>query len=643
MIEEGAMERLDAHGLLLCLNPIPLEADAGQQAKRINGKGMLPSMNGSTPTSGNIETFALELVRLIRDSAIYPGQHLSLQTTAAKVVASAPLDSTRSLTMGVTPAEVVLGGQFIGGKVARLASLLHTRKILLVFWTKDVKSEDVLLFARLLSTPKLEGAELRRKLHAEGVYSIDFEPLEIHEIHGKIEEPGREVVRNPNERRRQAWMLLMDRNTSTEEVASALAGEHFLEEAQTAWSDLGYGDSEGFTTLILNLGKRFEAALSLLPNQKRESILGHMAEMGKLLSPQDLARIVALEGPEGRGVGPGIASLFRKMDGPRFVDFLADLAASNNQGTRRLLEVYRALTPDTPSEELLALVRAKLSMAGDSGFAMEVWEKVETFILDLTEEAFMDTEYSKALEDVADSAVRIAPDKGTVEVREDPIEHLDHVILAAAGTGGKFWEKKLLERLETRMEQLDITRVLTLVRHIDDVLPGLLDRNSDLVRTLFRRGMVSLSKTKGAERQALFEFSLRHEEGLLDSALKALSEERQISVRHCLVDLLSQFSPAATPVLISRARHARWYLARNLTIVLGQQGLPQAIPALKSLSKHHHPKVRKEALKALRNVQRRTEIEDPAGLRRDENGSQSVGQEGLLATSLPLTVEGLSS
>jgi len=38
------------------------------------------------------------------------------------------------------------------------------------------------------------------------------------------------------------------------------------------------------------------------------------------------------------------------------------------------------------------------------------------------------------------------------------------------------------------------------------------------------------------------------------------------------------------------------YVARNLAIVLGLQGLPQSLPALKALSNHSHPKVQKEAL-----------------------------------------------
>jgi hypothetical protein len=568
-------------------------------------------MNASTPFIRNVEAFSLELVRLIGAVGIYSAQHPSARSIAEKVVALAPLDSTGTLTIGVMPVELVVAGQFIGGKSARLAKLLYVRKILRIIWTKEVRLEDVLVFAQLLSTPKTAATELRRKLHAEGVYTLDFEPLEIQQIHGEIDETATDIEVNAVQRRRQAWMLLMDQDTPAEYVASVLVTDQFWDEAKTAWSDLGYGDSKGFTALVLQLGNRFETALSLIPDQQRERVLSHLSKIGKTLSPKDVAHIVAQEDPAGNSIGQGITSLVREIDGPRFVDLLAGLVASSNQGTRRLVEICRAFAPATTSEELLALVRAKLSSPVDSGFAADVWRTVEAFILSLTEEPFMDAGYSKSLDDVVGLAARISIEEQISELREDPAGHLDHVILALAGTDDDFWKKKLLSRLETYMERPDVSRVFGFVRLIDDVVSELLDTEPTLVRTLFRMGLASVSKPIVEQRQALFEFSLRHQHVLLHYALKALSEEKQISVRHFLVDLLSRFSAAATPVFISKARNSSWHLTRNLAIVLGQQGFPQAVPALKTLLEHPHPNVRKEALKALKTIDRRRELEGP--------------------------------
>jgi hypothetical protein len=433
-------------------------------------------MNASTAFIKNLEPFSLELVRLIRALGIYPMQHPSVRSSAEKIVALAPLDSTGTLSIGVTPIELVAAGQSIAGKPARLANLLYVRKILRLLWTKDVRPEDVLVFARLLSTPKMEGAELRRKLHAEGVYSLDVEPLEIQQIHGKIDETATDVEVNAAQRRRQAWMLLMNQDAPVEQVASFLTMDQFGDDARTAWSDLGYGDSEGLTAFLLKLGNRFESAISLIPDQQRERVLGYLAEIGKNLSPQDFARIVAREDPEGNNIGQGIKSLVQDIDGPRLVDLLAGLAASGNQGTRRLVEIYRAFAPTTTSEELLGLVRAKLSSPEDSGFAAGVWKTVEAFILSLTEDPFMDTDYSKSLDDVVDSAAHISVEQEVPGSREDLTRHLDHVILSLAGTEDDSWQKEILRRLETHIERLDVSRVFGLVRLIDDIVPELIDR-----------------------------------------------------------------------------------------------------------------------------------------------------------------------
>jgi HEAT repeat protein len=105
-----------------------------------------------------------------------------------------------------------------------------------------------------------------------------------------------------------------------------------------------------------------------------------------------------------------------------------------------------------------------------------------------------------------------------------------------------------------------------------------------------------------AEQQALVAFAVNHERCLLDTALKALAEEKKIVTRHFLVSLLACFSSAATPTFVTKARTSPWYVTRNLAIVLGQQGFPQGLPTLQALSNHPNPKVVREALRALKKV-----------------------------------------
>jgi hypothetical protein len=173
------------------------------------------------------------------------------------------------------------------------------------------------------------------------------------------------------------------------------------------------------------------------------------------------------------------------------------------------------------------------------------------------------------------------------------------------------FQKKLLDRIEARAEQLGPLDVLGFVNLVDRTVPGLLDSVPALVRDLFQKGLSTFSKTSTKEQEALLTFAVNHEKCLLDVAIKFLAQEKQIFKRYFLVNLLSSFSLASTPTFVLKSRTSPWYVARNLAIVLGQQGFPQVLPPLRALSNHPHLKVRREALRALKKVQ--ASLHNPQG------------------------------
>ena len=551
--------------------------------------------------SKKIEGFALNLLHLIHGVRVYPAKHPTLLEVAKNVLNSAPLDPQGSLTIGVTSKELVVSGEFVAGKAGSLASMLHARKVLQLHWTKDVTLDDVWTLAKMMSIPKLEGDELRRRLRAE-VFAIDIEPLKLDQIHSEIMDTVKDSEDSPEERRRYAWLALMVQEGSPEQLAVALDSDKFWEAAKAEWSESGRGDSEGFAKLLLKLGDRLENALALLPDARREQILGYLAQMGKCLSAKDLVRIVGHEGQESGQLGPAKSSLLKEIDGERFVDILAGLAAMGDQGTRRFVEVYRRFAPVAKTDEILSLVRSKLAPGEDGGFAAEVWKTIEDFVINLTENPFMDSEYSESLEFLMNPSTSTSSDEDSLILHEEPDEYLDQLFLALAGDEEEDCRKRLLDRIRLRAEQLGPSRVLGFVKLVDRTYPGLLDTLPFFVKELFQRGLSALARMSFAEQHALVAFAANHERCLLDAALKALAEEKKIGTRHFLVSLLACFSSAATPTFVTKARTSPWYVTRNLAIVLGKQGFPQGLPTLQALSNHPHPKVVREALRALKRV-----------------------------------------
>ena len=591
---------------------------------------------GVSLLSRKVEAFALNLLNLIRGVRVYPAKHPTLLEVAKNVLNSAPLDPQGSLTIGITSKELVVSGEFVAGKASSLAAMLHARKVLQLLWTKDATLDDVWTFARVISVPKLEGDALRQKLRSQ-VFAIDIEPLKLDQIHGEIMDTVKDSEDNQEERRRHAWLALMIQEAPPEQLAAALDSDEFWEAARAEWAGSGRGDSEGFTKLLLKLGERLENALVLLPGRRREEILGYLAQMGKCLSARDLVRIVGHEGQESGRMGPAKSSLLREIDGERFVDLLAGLTAMGNQGTRRFVEVYRRFAPLTKTDELLSLVRSRLVPGKDGGFAAEVWKTIEDFIINLTENPFMDTEYSESLEFLMNPSASTGSEEGSLILHEDPDEYLDQLILALAGEEEEDFKKRLIDRIRLRAEQLGPFRVLGFVKLVDRTFPGLLDTVPFFVKELFYKGLSALTQTSFAEQQALVAFAVNHERCLLDTTLKALAEEKKISTRRFLVSLLSCFSSAATPTFVTKSRISPWYVTRNLTIVLGQQGFPQGLPTLQALSNHPHPKVMREALKALKRVrgslsnaqrEKQERLQTEPNLQDHENREKSYGAEG---------------
>jgi hypothetical protein len=480
--------------------------------------------------------------------------------------------------------------------------MLHERKVLQLLWTKDATLDDVWTFARVMSTPKLEGGELREKLRSE-VFAIDIEPLKLAQIHSKITDTIKDPAEDPEQRRRRAWLVLMSHEAPVEELASALASQEFWDAAKDEWTKSGLGDSEGFTEFLLKLGERLEEALAFLPAGQREEILAYLTQMGKCLAVRDLVRIVGREGHESKRLGLGKASLLKEIDGERFIDLLGSLAAMGEKGARRFVELYRRFAPATQSQDILSLVRSRLSQDKDSGYSADVWRTVESLIRNLTENPFIDAEYSDSLEFLMSSTGSMSLNGDMPVLLETPEQYLDHLFLSLAVEEKELFHRKLVDRIEVRAEQLGPFGVLGFLRVVDRTLPGLLDANLYFVKDLFKKGLSAIAKASFAERQALIHFAVNHERCLLDTALKALIEEKKISTRYFLVNLLSCFSIAATPTFVSKSRTGPWYVTRNLAIVLGQQGFPQVLPHLRFLSNHTHPKVKREAMKALKRVQ----------------------------------------
>jgi hypothetical protein len=79
--------------------------------------------------------------------------------------------------------------------------------------------------------------------------------------------------------------------------------------------------------------------------------------------------------------------------------------------------------------------------------------------------------------------------------------------------------------------------------------------------------------------------------------LDRLAEEQDRSLRCFYLQMLSDMGPITRRPATDRLGDKRWYLVRNLVILLRRMNDPGAMDAILPLLKHSHPQVRQEALK----------------------------------------------
>lgn len=78
-----------------------------------------------------------------------------------------------------------------------------------------------------------------------------------------------------------------------------------------------------------------------------------------------------------------------------------------------------------------------------------------------------------------------------------------------------------------------------------------------------------------------------------------LAEESGMSLRHFYLDCLYEIGDAAKEAAILKLNDKRWYVVRNMVILLRRFGDPGVLRYFRAIAEHSHPKVRHEVIRTL--------------------------------------------
>jgi hypothetical protein len=554
---------------------------------------------GKEALRADLEEMARDLLLLTRVVGIYPQGHPQLASMVGHLSKWAEGYGDEGIAVGVTGSELVVGGQFFGGRETRLevlAKQLYHRNIARITWHEEVDEREVYAFARIISERELVGEEIVKHLEEQGIKHIHILPLDLDALHSRIStDANLPTPSDTDERRKRIWRGLQKVSGSPQSLGRALGTNEF-------WSDAFSDDPKirgEFVELMVGLGSMLERAFLSVPEATRETIGNTLSELGQTLSVNELSRMVDILMSQPTPTDKALQALMKHVDGDKLATMLGGLASLGGAKEERVSEFVKRFIP---ADSVLGLVGLMSEWSGDGekmGFSSEIWQWLESYLLDMDEDKYMGEGYRETLDRMS-ARLRTSGERGVAfGFFEDPQDHIDRIYACMVREGIKDSHKLLDKRLTERFDELDNIGTLELVELLDMTVPDFVQGHAEVYNVIFKEILSGVKDYSQDTKLSILAFARRHESEALESMLKTLSDDDRISVRRFLVDILSNLTTDVVPLLIRKARAGQWYFVRNVTIVLGRLRDPRSLPFLRSLLDSDNSKVRKEALRSL--------------------------------------------
>lgn len=562
---------------------------------------------------------------LFRDLAIawrslsaYPPGHPAAVNGLAKACAAigAVLAETGPLELATTRESLLWQErQFRSPTAAQLARLLRRRRAAGFVLEPGVTQDELGLFLRALALDAKsarDAGSLANELAAAGVVrlrvqDLDFSAIGLVEGEEEMPPPEAGALANRLIRKLLATGALPPAALATWITSGKSAAELLQLLLETGGTDpalAGWGPQAFATTMRLAIEYFCEA-----PDAERATAL---ASLHYRLRPADrerwiveLAAGVASQAATAESAQSALAEIAAALPAEAAAELrLAAARAATAKATDRAAGDLAATTTPAPritAQQLaqLRLVFASedLDAARDKGPREEALEE----LLGLPEEQDKVT--------LSPAAAEIARELG--EAAAEPAAAMTLLELAERFEVGPEELPAILARLESSCRRLlaagRLRLALVLVERVQQSAIGVEARP-----TAFRRlaeklsGRESLEAIVGAlpemqgETLALLpELLQRLGPTAVRHLLGVLAETDNRRLRHLLLDLLARLGPAVVRDATALLGDSRWYVVRNMLLLLRRVGDPGSVPAVRKCADHPDLRVRLEAIRNL--------------------------------------------
>jgi hypothetical protein len=537
-----------------------------------------PSLERAT-LSRALADFLVELSIALHKHAMYPQGHPSLQPAAAAVTQRAALllEDRATLSLGVARHQLVIEGVATDPKhpvLRELAARLHRHHLGAVTFRRGVEVPEVADALKALAVEAertgrplgLEGPERLRAWPHVQLHALTYERLELADHGGQHTEGDARAAQLWVGLARAALATAPEDATPTEPAVIAQA----IDARATGGGDTAYDQ------VIVGYLLQIAAELKTAGGSEAAALRRRTSRLIRTLKPDSLRRLVAMGG-----------------DFTQRRQFVADV--TDGMAVEAVLDIVTAAaetTHETISHSLVRLL-SKLAVHAETGAELvrpqadaALRDQVRRLLDGWTLPDPNPGAYGAALQRMARSAPPAPAPRGDQQITEP-----DRIVAMALeiGTVGPRLDLAVDQVVsDGRLPQLlDALDAVTVENAASEAVRGRI-ATVDVVRRVADREPVDFKTLErivplvgGAAAAPLLD-------------VLAISESR--GARRGLLAQLARMGSAIAPTVIARLEDPRWYVTRNLLVLLEEIGAPAGFSAVPFM-RHADARVRIQAVK----------------------------------------------
>lgn len=578
----------------------------------------------------------MELQVAIRKLALYSFSHTIVPGLLENLEKhfNALFEFVDVVTFGITRHELLYQGSTLSTRnpvIHELARGLNQFGLAGITFFKGLTKDEILQFLRLLVEGRGQVPEQRERmvsqLHKEApsiqVKLIRFgEALKGHKETGdqakqeKTEQEGKEVwrglVRQLMEENPEADQQIL--NTDSEEEADP---DHLAELINRLCRAHGEGSQSYERTIVKYLNKQAEN--HVLTAEQRTHLNQELSTLLSNLEPDVREQIFRISVEETQNGEAPLEELMDFLPEPALLEMLNQIQLSNQDISAPMLSLLNKFTVLSAENQ-----RVEEMLASKLGNRQDLYQELLTY---RANRAYYPSSYRSLLDQELthkNTGEQASPCPEISAVDPEAVnQHLALVIL------------ELLDGpIHTQPEYQ------TLIRHMNRLLT---DGLGDKTHAVLQETLVLLSQKIGSvdpESRSFLQKEIKnfikpevltrllqsyHAQGderiadlfghmrdlagadVIPMLLDLLETEENLSVRKRLLEWIVQCGPAVIPLAVKRLRNPKWYVVRNMLVVLKDLHAKEALPEIARCLQQNSPKLKMAALQAIETLGKGTD------------------------------------